>query len=172
MVSNHVKLDKLQDACTSCHISKEEKMVKNHSRQFFPLFSIIQIQNKNDGGSERPFPGVQNSCVDVSMLQKTPLDILKNSKQFSDNPQTLLRNSETLSGAPKTIGLSGRCPMDVRSLVGLSKTILGCFEVYYGARLCLRGYLKDQSFWGGTRVAPSYHFGTTLKGKICFTQLI
>ena len=138
MVSNHVKLDKLQDACTSCHISKEEKMVKNHSRQFFPLFSIIQIQNKNDGGSERPFPGVQNSCVDVSMLQKTPLDILKNSKQFSDNPQTLLRNSEALSGAPKILGLSGRSPMNVRNVVGLSgavfRDVLRCIKVLHCAQ--------------------------------------
>ena len=54
-------------------------------------------------------------------------------RQSSNTPQTPLKNSERLSGDPKIIGLSGRCPMVVKSVVGLSgavfRDVLRCIKV-------------------------------------------
>ena len=59
-------------------------------------------------------------------------------RQSSNTPQTPLRNSETLSGAPKIIGLSGRSPMYVRNVVGLSgavfRDVLRCIKVLHCAQ--------------------------------------
>ena len=73
-------------------------------------------------------------CHGAKHLQKFKTTL----RQSSNTPQTPLRNSETLSGAPKIIGLSGRSPMYVRNVVGLSgavfRDVLRCIKVLHCAQ--------------------------------------
>ena len=78
---------------------------------------------------------------DTCRYQKTPLDIFKNSRQPSDNPQTLLRHpSETLKRSLVPQKLSGRSLMYVRNVVGLSRAVfrdvLRCIKVLHCAQGC------------------------------------
>ena len=80
-----------------------------------------------------------HTTTDTCRYQKTLPDLFKNSRQPSDNPQTLLKHpSKTLKDSLVPQGLSGRFPMVVRSVVGLSgvvfKDVLRCINVLVCAR--------------------------------------
>ena len=98
-----------------------------------PISSDIPKYPRNTPKHHSRHPHTKKTPADTKRHCKTSSKIQDNPQTILNTPQTPLRNSERLSGAPKIVGLSGRCPMIVRSVVGLSgavfRDVLRCIKV-------------------------------------------